>query len=56
MAWTYLSIAGVMEWKWAPGLTFAITDESVRVDPRVIAVVGCVGLILVGIVGLTLIS
>ena len=39
MAWTYLLIAGVMEWGWPMGLKYAMTDKGVQYGPVAFAVV-----------------
>lgn len=39
MAWTYLVIAGIMEWGWPIGLKLAWTDAGVRPLPGLVAVV-----------------
>ncbi len=39
MAWTYLIIAGVLEWGWPIGLKLGWTDQGLRVFPLAIAIV-----------------
>ena len=39
MAWTYLLIAGVLEWGWPLGLKFGWTEQGVRPIPLTIAIV-----------------
>jgi quaternary ammonium compound-resistance protein SugE len=39
MAWTYLLIAGIMEWGWPMGLKYAMTDKGFQYGPAVFAVV-----------------